>query len=400
MLEGIKVVEMASIAAGPSAAAILAEWGAEVIKVEPLEGDAGRHTLTGLGVQDLTDINPEFELHNRGKRSIAVDLRRPEAHAVVLELISGTDVFITNMQPHKLEQRGLDWERMRTLNPRLVYASISGYGLRGADRELPGIDHTAFWSRSGLAGLMAVKGSEPTPIRMAVGDRMTGLALVSGILAATIGAQKTGKGKLVEVSLLRTGVYALGTDLGLQMVRGRVGSNKPRHENVNPYFGFYPTRDNRWLAVQLGRADSLPEVLGHPELKDDPRFATPQSRREHAREVVDIIDNITRERTLAEWCEHLKGHDFPWAPVNSPADAIADPQVEAAGAFVDVPRRGGEGTFRALAMPVGFRDADGQPDGLPRAQAPRIGENTDEILRALGRGAEEIAALRKAGAVR
>ncbi len=394
MLEGIKVVEMASIAAGPGAAAMLAEWGADVVKVEPLKGDPGRHSLAGLGVPTL-EINAAFDLHNRGKRSIALQLNAPEGREIVLELARHADIFLTSTQPHKLEQHKLDWPDLRAINPRIIYANITGYGRRGPDRELPGTDHSAFWSRSGAVRLTSPTGTDPVPIRMAMGDRMTALSLVSGILAAYIDVQRTGRGKLVETSLLRTGIYAVATDIGLQIVRGRVGSNKPRHENVNPLYGFYPTKDDRWIAVNLGRAANMGEALGHPELGEDRRFATFESRRRHNAEIVEVLDGIFRERTLDEWCDRFRQFDFVWAPVQSAADVLNDPQAEASGAFVEVPRSDGKGSYRGLAMPAGFFNDDGSPDGLPRTQAPKLGEHTDEILQDIGHDTQTIAGLRR-----
>jgi len=398
MLEGMKVVEMASIAAGPGAAAMLAEWGADVIKVEPLDGDGGRRTLIGLGVTDLP-YNPEFDLHNRGKRGIALNLSRPEAYAIVTELVRDADVFVTNMLSEKLVERRLDYKTLSALNPRLVHASISGYGAKGPMSQARAIDHAAFWARSGMAQLLTAKGGEPGGIRMAMGDRITASSLAAGILAGYISAQKTGKGRAVETSLLRAGIYALGTDIGLQIARGRVGSNQPRHANINPYQGFYPTKDGRWIAIQLGRGENVWEDLGHPELADDPRLKDAASRRAHTAEIVDLLDSIFRERTMDEWAERFRDVDFIWSPVQRAQDVVADPQAEAAGAFVQVPMKQG-GTYRGVAMPVGFFDEAGAPEGLPATHAPELGEHTDAVLGQIGFDADRIAALRAEGVIR
>lgn len=396
MLEGVKVVEMASIAAGPVAAAMLAEWGADVIKIEPLAGDPGRHTMAGLGVSDLK-VDGGFELHNRGKRSIALQLSTPEAREIAHKLLKDADIFVTNMLPNRLRDHGLDWPDLRVVNPKLVYANITGYGREGADKDLRGIDHAAFWSRSGMVHLMTPKGMDPIPIRMAMGDRITAMALVSGILAAYIDALRTGKGKLVDTSLLRVGAFAVGTDMALQLTRGRVGSHKPRHENVNPYHGFYPTKDGRWMAVNFGRATNLPAQLGHPELVEDQRLADVTTRREHNAEIVDLLDSIFRERTMDEWCTRFREvADFVWAPVQNAKEVTEDPQVEAAGAFVEVPFKDGSGTFRSPAMPVGFFNNDGTPDGIPHSQGPILGEHADEILHSVGYDSAAIKELREA----
>ena len=398
MLEGVKVIEMASIAAGPVAATMLAEWGADVLKIEPLEGDRGRYIMQGLGVKDLP-FDPDLDLHNRGKKSLALDLAQPEAHEIIESLIRGADIFITNMLSEKLAERNLDWAHLSKVNPRLVHASISGYGSTGPDAQLRAIDHTAFWSRSGLAHLMTPKGQDPVPIRRAMGDRTTATALVAGCLAAYIEVQRTGRGKVVETSLLRAAVFTGGADIAMQVAAGRVGSSQPRTSNVNPMNGFFPTKDGRWIAANLGQLAYL-DVLGHPEILSDPRFQDAAARRKHNTEVIEILDSIFRERTLAEWVRQLRSAEFTWAPVQNPEEVVGDPQVEAAGALVDVPYNSGEGSYRAPAMPVGFLDEHGRREGLPKSQTPGLGAHTDEVLAALGYPAERIADLRARKVIR
>jgi crotonobetainyl-CoA:carnitine CoA-transferase CaiB-like acyl-CoA transferase len=388
----MKVIEMASIAAGPASATILAEWGADVIKIEPLEGDPSRGIPASLGITDL-DYDPDFDLHNRGKRAIALDLGKPEALKIIEGLVAKADVFVTNMLSAKQVERKLDWGHLSKINPKLIHASISGYGPTGPASQLRSIDHTAFWSRSGMAALLTPKGQEPVPIRRAMGDRITGVALAAGILAAYIEAQRTGRGKVVETSLMRTAIYAVGTDMTMQLSRGRVGSNQPRKTNINPLNSFFPTKDDRWIAGNLGNLENL-DILGHSEIMTDPRFRDAPTRRKHAAEVVDILDAIFRERTLAEWVERLESARFTWAPVQRLDEVAKDPQAEAAGAFVDVPFKSGKGTYRGVATPVEFTNPEGQREGIPKTQGPTLGENTDEILASIGYAPDKIAALR------
>ncbi len=398
MLEGMKVIEMASIAAGPVAATMLAEWGADVIKIEPLDGDRGRYIMQGLGVKDLP-FDPDLDLHNRNKKSLALDLGTPEAHEIIETLMKDADVFITNMLSDKLVRRNLDWPYLSKINPRLVHAAISGYGSTGPDAQQRAIDHTAFWSRSGLAHLMTVKGAEPTPIRRAMGDRITATGLVAGILAAYIEVQRTGRGRAVETSLLRSAVFVGGADMAMQVAVGRVGSSQPRTANVNPMNGFYPTSDGRWIAANLTRLEFL-DVLGHPEILTDPRFQDAASRRKHNTEVIEILDNIFRERTLSEWNVQLQTAEFSWAPVQNTAEVVNDPQALAAGAFVDVPYNDGRGTYRGPAMPVGFLNDDGSQAAQPTSQCPDIGQHTDQILASIGYSGDRIAQLRSRKVIR
>lgn len=398
MLEGMKVIEMASIAAGPVAATMLAEWGADVIKIEPLDGDRGRYIMQGLGVKDLP-FDPDLDLHNRNKKSLALDLAAPEAHEIIETLVKDADVFITNMLSDKLAKRRLDWAYLSKINPRLVHASISGYGSTGPDSQRRAIDHTAFWSRSGLAHLMTPKGQDPVPIRRAMGDRITATGLVAGILAAYVEVQRTGKGRVVETSLLRSAVFVGGADIAMQVAVGRVGSSQPRMSNVNPLNAFFPTKDDRWIAANLTHIDLL-DVLDHPEILTDPRFKDAAARRRHNTEVIEILDSIFRERTLAEWNQRLQAAEFTWSPVQNPAEVVADPQADAAGAFVDVPYNSGEGSYRGPGMPVGFLNDDGSPAGLPTRQCPDLGEHTDQILASIGYPPERIAKLRADNIVR
>lgn len=392
MLEGVKVVEMASIAAGPIAAAMLAEWGADVIKIEPLEGDPARGIPASLGIAD-TAFDADLDLHNRGKRAIALNLGRPESREIIDALVAKADVFITNMLSDKQAARGVDWARLSQINPRLVHASISGYGPTGPAAQRRAIDHTAYWSRSGMAYLMTVKDAEPTPIRRAMGDRFAGVALAAGVLAAYIEAQRTGRGKVVETSLLRTAMFAVGTDLTMQLTRGRVGRSQKRAAAVNPLHSFFPTKDGRWIAANLGDIGSL-GALGHPELARDPRFADAGARRKNSQALVETLDAIFKARTLAEWCEQLEPAEFSWAPVQTPEEAVKDPQAMAAGALTEVPLRSGEGSYLGVAMPAGFMDFDGAPDGRPRGQAPELGEHTGEVLAELGYTAAQLEDLR------
>src|SRR5271156_2194025 len=232
-LTGLRVVEMGVWVAAPSAGALLADWGADVIKVEPPNGDPMRSAFGSLGIgQDFP--NPAFAQDNRGKRSVVLDLRQPEARERLEELLTTADVFLTNLRPDALD--GLDLEPATTVarHPRLVYCSVSGYGLRGDDRNRPAYDIGAFWARSGLSVQMADGDGNPLNARGGIGDHITGLAAVAGLLAAVMEQRATGKGRVVEVSLLRTGAYVLGWDLGLQMALGKVAGAEPRDQNQAP----------------------------------------------------------------------------------------------------------------------------------------------------------------------
>ena len=397
MLEGIKVIEMATYIAAPGAGGILADWGAEVVKIEPLAGCPMRHTMKNVGADHLQG-SPIFELDNRGKKGLAIDTSKPEGVEAVKRLVKDADVFITNVRPGGLERAGLDYESRKAINPRHVYANVTGYGLEGPDRDRPGFDIAAFYARSGIGWLQTVKGKEPVTLRTGIGDHTTSMATVSGILAAIIERGKTGKGRLVEASLLRTGIYAAGSDTAVQLRYGKLGSTKSRHEALQPISNFFQTKDT-WIVIvpRQGTVDwtGICKVIGKPELETDPRFDNPKNRRANAAELVDILDAVFLEHDLEYWRGKLDAEDMIWAPLLRPGDVYKDPQAKAAGAYVEVPEEDGSGTYLSPASPVRFPGFD----DTPKSASPMLGQHTIETLKASGFSDAEIDGLRSAGAI-
>jgi crotonobetainyl-CoA:carnitine CoA-transferase CaiB-like acyl-CoA transferase len=374
-LAGLRVVELGVWVAAPATAALLADWGADVIKVEPPAGDPMRHVFGSLGISDDM-ANPAFALDNRGKRSVVLNLREPEARERLEELLATADVFISNLRPDALDKLGLEPEATVERHPHLVYCSVSGYGLHGADRNRPTYDIGAFWARSGLASQMADAEGTPLNARGGIGDHITGLAALSGVLAAVMEQRHTGKGRVVEVSLLRTGAYVLGWDLGLQMTLGKVAGSEPRHRNQAPLMNPYRAADGRWFFFTgLEAARHIPAVcraLGRPDLLDDPRFADASSIRRNRTDVIALLDELIAERPLAEWAERFEAEGVWWAPAQTPADVVDDPQLVANEGFVEL----AGGAMRTVNGPVSFSDAPAA-DG---AAVPALGEHTDEVL--------------------
>ncbi|HEX6866170.1 MAG TPA: CoA transferase, partial [Caulobacteraceae bacterium] len=292
MLEGLKVVELATYIAAPGAGGIMADWGAEVVKIEPPKGDPMRRFFDTLGTD--FDTNPVFDLDNRGKRGVVLDITRPEGLEAALKLVAGADVFLTNVRPAALKRAGLDWDSLKTGNPRLIYCSLTGYGLQGPDADKPGMDVASFWSRSGVGAITAPKGTDPFPIRTGMGDHVCSLATVSAILAAVVERARTGKGRLVETSLMRAGVYSIGSDMAIQLGLGKLASTRPRENAVQPLANFFRAADGRWfnILVRQGGADwpGIAAAAGKAELVDDERFSSSRARRENGPALVAELD--------------------------------------------------------------------------------------------------------------
>jgi crotonobetainyl-CoA:carnitine CoA-transferase CaiB-like acyl-CoA transferase len=376
-LAGVRVIELGVWVAGPAAAGILADWGADVIKVEPPQGDPARGFGEMLG-GDLP-TNPVFELDNRSKRSVVIDLSSDEGREAFLALIDGADVFVTNIRMAGLERAGLGPDILLARNRRLVYAIITGYGLEGPDSDRPAYDIAAYWARSGLASALTPPGSPLAFQRGGMGDHPTAMTAAAMVSAALVARERTGEGQLVSTSLLRQGAYTIGFDVNIALMWGRAVMVGSRDAMGNPALNNYTAGDGlRFWVVGLEGDRHWPPLaraVGRPEWLTDPRYATPRARAENARELIAELDAIFATRPLAEWAEIFEADpDFFWSPVNTVSDLIADEQFQAAGGLVEVPD--GSSTWTMLATPADFH---GTP-ARPRFRAPDLGEHTDEVL--------------------
>ena len=296
------------------------------------------------------------------------------------DLLASADVFLTNLRPDALDKLDLEPEATVARHPRLIYGSVSGYGLQGEDRNRPTYDIGAFWARSGLSMQMADGDGNPLNARGGIGDHITGLATLAGVLAAVLEQRLTGRGQVVEVSLLRTGAYVLGWDLGIQMALGKVASAEPRDRNQAPLMNPYLTADGRWFFFTgLETARHLPAVcraLDRADLLEDPRFADAKSVRKHRTEVIAVLDEIIATRTFDEWAERFEAEGVWWAPAQTPAQVVEDPQFLATGGLVDIAEGPGGPAQRSVRGPVNFSDVPAGPAG----PVPDLGEHTAEVL--------------------
>jgi crotonobetainyl-CoA:carnitine CoA-transferase CaiB-like acyl-CoA transferase len=396
-LRGIKVVEMGIWVAAPAAAAVLGDWGAEVVKIEnPAGGDPVRG-LMALGIPLQLPVNPSVEVDNRNKRSLAVNVQTPEGVAVVRRLLGDADVFVTNLRAAALKRVGLSYADLRPEYPRLIYAGISGYGTRGPEKDRAAFDYAAFWARTGaMASLGEPQGPPPTQ-RPAMGDHPAGLALAGAVAAALFHRERSGEGQEIHLSLFHSGLWMMATDVQTCLVTGLAPAPTGRAV-PNPLWNHYQAKDEKWFHLVMLQADrywsGFCAAIAHPELESDERFANVFVRVQHSLELIALLDEIFATRTRAEWAERFDRHGLVWGPVQTIGDVVHDPQARAIDAFATVPHRSGD-EIRVLRSPVEF----GATPATVRHAAPELGEHTEEVLLEYGYSWEDIAALKEKGAI-
>jgi len=397
-LAGVRVVELGIWVAVPAAAAVLADWGAEVVKIEPPEGDPLRGlAATGL-VPYQPDVNPAFQLDNRGKRSVTIDLRTEGGRAVGHALVRRADVFLSNLRRRKLAALGMDYATLRDINPRLVYAGLTGYGTEGPEQDRAAFDYAAFWARAGvMASLGEPEGPPPTQ-RPGMGDHMTGLGIAGAIAAALFARDRTGIGQEIRTSLYENGLWMLASDVQVAITTGYCHMPGGRAAAPNPLFNFYRTMDNRWLHLVMLQPDrhwaAFCRALGRDDLRVDARFATALIRFQHCRELIAILDPIFASRPLDEWARILDAEDCYWGRVQTVAEVADDPQAAALGTFADAALPDGR-PLRVVRSPIGF----GATPAAVQGPAPELGQHTEEVLLEAGYDWEQIARLKDAGAL-
>jgi crotonobetainyl-CoA:carnitine CoA-transferase CaiB-like acyl-CoA transferase len=376
-LDGVRVVELGVWVAGPAAGGVLADWGADVVKIEPPSGDPARMFGRMLGIAD--GLSPPFEMDNRGKRSIVLDVTTEDGRATTRELLSDADVFLTNVRPAALARMGLDFAAVADQNPTLVYGLITGYGEKGPDADRAAYDVAAFWARSGLAHLLTRPGETPPFQRGGMGDHMAGMTLAGAVCAALVARGRTGKGQMVSTSLYRQGAYTVSFDLNTFLMTGQPIAIGQRESMGNPCMNNYAAADGRrfWIVgLEAGRHwPPLCRAVGRADWMTDPRFETPYARAVNARDLIAELDEIFAAKPLDEWAKVFAGEpDFFWSPINSLEDVLGDEQFHAAGGVVYVPDRGAG--VPMVASPADFHGTPWEP----RSPAPHLGEHTDEIL--------------------
>ncbi len=392
LFAGLRVIDCASFIAGPAAATVLGDFGADVVKIEPTgDGDMYRQLYKFPG-QPVTDHNWGWMLTGRNKRSVALDLKTDEARAVLHRLVDGADIFITNY-PRPVRQRlGFTYEDLAPRNERLIYAALSAYGETGPEAEKTGFDSTAYWARSGLMDQVRPDASTPPARSVAgLGDHPSAMSLYAAIATALYRREKTGKGGFVATSLLANGLWANGCLIQSVLCGGKIIPRPPRNAMPNAMTNMYLTQDGRWFNLVMLNEERqflpLMRAVGHEELAADPRFATIPARRTNVRVLTEILDAVFASRPLSHWRAALDAAGITCGIVGTVEEVADDAQMHAIGALAMFE----DDTRLTVMNPL---QIDGAPHARPR-HAPEVGQHGTEVLREAGYSESEIARLRE-----
>jgi crotonobetainyl-CoA:carnitine CoA-transferase CaiB-like acyl-CoA transferase len=395
IFEGLKVLDCASFIAAPAAATVLSDFGADVIKIEPPGAGDPYRNLPNLPGYPVSPHNYAWILESRNKKSLALDLSKPEGQDVLRRLAAQTDVFITNFPPAVRERLGIAYEALAPLNERLIYASFTGYGEKGEEANKPGFDSNAYWARSGLMDLVRAD-LDTTPARSVagMGDHPCAMALYGAIVTALYQRERTGKGSHVSSNLMANGVWASGVLTQAKLCGAEFQERRPRERALNAVTNHYQCRDGRWLILSLLNEEkqwpALARCLGREDLIADPRFAAKAGRHARSVELIRIFDEVFATKDLAEWRRILDGKGFVFGIVGILDDIPTDRQMLDNDVLVPL-----EGGMLTINSPIWV---DGTAKVKPRP-APGVGEHSDEILRGAGYDEAAIGGLRAAGAV-
>jgi crotonobetainyl-CoA:carnitine CoA-transferase CaiB-like acyl-CoA transferase len=398
IFEGVRVVELAQYVFVPAAGTLMADHGAEVIKIEPPGlGDPYRTLKVGDG-RETANANLSMEQNNRGKKSVAINLKSPEGRELFLRLIETADVFLTSLRPQALKSLRLEPDDLKARNPRLIYARGNGLGFKGDEADKAGYDASAFWARGGFADLLTAPDADtPARSRPALGDHTGAISLLAAVSSGLFRRERSGQGMVVETSLLQTAAWVLSSDLVVaRAVEGYNPHAGFRSGHTQPLMRAYKTSDGRWIQLMLLSPDKpwpgLCDMLGMPELKTNPLFSTGAARIENGAALCKILIERIGARSWAEWAPLFLAWDAPWELISTIHELGQDPQLKASGTVFPMQLNNGV-TVDVVAGPIGF-------DGVCAPEAPvgspSLGEHSEEILQGIGLTQNELARLRTA----
>jgi crotonobetainyl-CoA:carnitine CoA-transferase CaiB-like acyl-CoA transferase len=395
IFSGLKVVDLASFIAGPGAAVILSDFGADVIKVEPPNGDMWRIGHKIPPQPQASDAYP-WHLANRNKRGMTLDLKSPSAQQVLERLVKWADVLIVNT-PHAARKKlGLEYDDVAGWNPRLIYADLTGFGEKGPDANLPGFDITSYWARSGLLSMTRDAGAPPTWPVAGSGDNATAVGLYSAIVTALYRRERTGKGSYVTTSLLAEGIWSASVSIQAALCDAKFFGLHDRKNPANAALNVYRAADDTWfvLLVTPDKLAAVAKAINRTDLLTDPRFSDPAKLISNMPQLTAILDEVFGSQPMAHWYEVLNGVHVTFGAVRGPQEVINDPQLRVNEIVVPLKGAGGNLTF-TISSPI-------QVHGVTKIaarRAPELGEHNDEILKDLGFNANTIDSLRANGAV-
>jgi crotonobetainyl-CoA:carnitine CoA-transferase CaiB-like acyl-CoA transferase len=395
IFSGLKVVDLASFIAGPSAAVILSDFGADVIKVEPPSGDLWRHGHQIPPQPAAKDAYP-WHLANRNKRGIALDLKSADAQKVLEKLVKWADVLVVNT-PHPARKRlKLEYDDVAQWNPRLVYADVTGFGEKGPDASLPGFDITSYWARSGLLSMTRDAGAPPTWPVAGSGDNATAVGLYSAIVTALYRRERTGKGSYVTTSLLAEGVWSASVSIQAALCDAKFYGLHDRANPANAALNVYKSADDTWfvLIITSDKLAAVARAIGREDLLTDLRFSDPAKLKTNMRALTAVLNETFAAKPMSHWYEVFSGVHVTFGAVRGPQEVIDDPQLRANDIVVPLEGAGGKLTS-TISSPI-------QVHGIakvPARRAPELGEHSEQVLQEIGFSASEIEDLHANGAV-
>ncbi|MDD5287791.1 MAG: CoA transferase [Dehalococcoidales bacterium] len=400
-LEGIKIVETATALAGPMASRLIADLGAEVIKIEhPVTGnnDRAQDAIAVGGRRIASNIEYMAENQNRNKRGMTIDLSKEAGKQIILKLLGKADVFVSSYRQRELKKFGLEYETLSQLNPRIICANLSGYGTKGPDKDAPGYETTSYFSRTGMMHVLQEPGAPPLNTPLGLGDNVAGLCLAYAIMSALYIRERTGVGQEVNTSLFSTGIFAISVDIAGALVTGQDRRPSGREDVVNTLLQFYQTKDGRWLRLGVAKPDlywsRICKAIGREGLEHDPRFESFEPRIKNHVALFHIIEEEFLSKTLEEWKRRLDEAGIPWGPIQSLPEVINDPQARANDLFVPFAHPA-YGNIEVVANPAKFS----RTPTVVTKPAPLFNQHTEAILKEYGYTRKEIAQFREQGVI-
>jgi len=388
-LDGIKVVELSTWFAGPTCGMWLGEHGADVVRVEPMEGDPLRGIMGSgaLPAELANTYNWMWEMANRSKKCIALDLKQDESRKIMHEMIKKADVFLANLRPATLKRAEMDYETLSKINPRIIYCNITGYGSKGPGADWPAFDETAFWTRSGIMSTMGEPGTPAVPLRGAMGDNTTGMFALGGIALALYAREKTGKGQLLECSLYGNGMWVAGLDIQGALVYNMEMGRQSRYTQGNPLYNTYKGNDEKWFMLQMLQTErfwpGVCKALGRDDLLA--KYPNHVALVKNSVEIIKILDGLFAQQPRSYWAPRFDENDLIWAPAQNPVEVINDP-VALENEYIIEYEHFSYGKLKGIRCPIQLK---GTPERTPTG-APEFGQHTEEVLLDMGYTWEQI----------